>query len=65
MTGGSSGGAWIKNYQSYIAASNNYFNGLNSYKYTSPNRPAEMFGPYIDANFVGLLQSVATAPPAP
>jgi hypothetical protein len=65
MTGGSSGGAWIKNYQSYIAGANNYFNGLNSYKYTNPARPDEMFGPYIDNAFVSLLQAVATAPPAP
>jgi hypothetical protein len=65
MTGGSSGGAWIQKYQSFLAGNNNYFNGLNSYKYTSPNRPAEMFGPYIDTLFVSLLQAVATAPPAP
>jgi V8-like Glu-specific endopeptidase len=66
MTGGSSGGAWITKYQSFIAGGNNYFNGLNSYKYVSPNRPDEMFGPYIDNIFVtNLLGAVATAPPLP
>jgi V8-like Glu-specific endopeptidase len=66
MTGGSSGGAWILKYQSAIAGNNNIFNGLNSYKYTSPNRPAEMFGPYVDAGFItGLFQPVATLPAVP
>jgi hypothetical protein len=65
MTGGSSGGAWILKYQSFLTGANNYFNGLNSYKYTNPNRPDEMFGPYVDPAFVSLLQAVATAPPAP
>lgn len=65
MTGGSSGGAWIRLYQSYLSGSNNQFNGLNAYKYTTPNRPAEMFGPYITDLFVSLLQTVATSPPAP
>lgn len=65
MTGGSSGGAWLLQYQSGVSTNKNLFNGLNSYKYTSPSRPNEMFGPYIDTNFVNLLQAVATAPPAP
>jgi hypothetical protein len=64
MTGGSSGGAWIRQYQTYVGA--NQFNGLNSYKYISPARPLEMFGPYIDGVIINtLLQSVATAAPAP
>ena len=64
MTGGSSGGAWIKNYQSGFGA--NQWNGLNSYKYTSPSRPLEMFGPYADFDvFDVLLRVVATAPAAP
>jgi V8-like Glu-specific endopeptidase len=64
MTGGSSGGAWIRQYQTYVGA--NQFNGLNSYKYTNPARPLEMFGPYIDDVIINsLLQPVATAPPAP
>ena len=66
MTGGSSGGAWIRNYQSLVPGANtNLFNGLNSYKYTTPARPAEMFGPYIDTLFVSLLESVAIEAPAP
>lgn len=66
MTGGSSGGAWIRKYQSAGAGGpSNQFNGLNSYKYTSPSRPDEMFGPYIETLFVNLLQVVATAPPVP
>ena len=65
MTGGSSGGAWIRKYQPFLSGSTNLFNGLNSYVYTSPNRPQEMFGPYIDSTFVNLLQVVATTPPAP
>jgi hypothetical protein len=64
MTGGSSGGAWIRLFQTYVGS--NQFNGLNSYKYTSPARPLEMFGPYIDDVIIDmLLRSVATAPPAP
>ena len=65
MTGVSSGGAWIGNYQSFVAGTSNLFNGLNSYKYTSPDRPQEIFGPYIDIVFVNLLEFVATAPPSP
>lgn len=66
MTGGSSGGAWLLKYQSYVAGPGNLFNGLNSYKYTTPARPNEMFGPYIDDVFVtALLQAVATAPALP
>jgi hypothetical protein len=66
LTGGSSGGAWILKYQPAISGNTNFFNGLNSYKYTSPSRPAEMFGPYVDADFVnGLFQAMATRTPAP
>ena len=64
MTGGSSGGAWIRLFQTYVGS--NQFNGLNSYKYTAPARPLEMFGAYIDDVIIdSLLRSVATAPPAP
>lgn len=66
MTGGSSGGAWIHKFQSHVAGTKNFFNGLNSYKYISPNRPAEMFGPYIDGIFINtLFKTVATSAPAP
>jgi hypothetical protein len=55
-TGGSSGGPWILGFD---PGSNpggypggNYANGLNSYKWTSPNRPLEMNGPqFKDYNF--------------
>lgn len=50
MTGGSSGGAWIKDYKQGATATNQFWNGLNSYKYVSPARPAEMYGPYIDTS---------------
>jgi hypothetical protein len=45
MTGGSSGGSW------QIFWGNGgpgYTNSHNSYKYISPNRPLEMWGPYFD-----------------
>lgn len=46
MTGGSSGGGWIQRYRQHTT--DQFWNGLNSYKYTLPARPKEMFGPYID-----------------
>ena len=52
MTGGSSGGAWIKDYTQ--GTTGLYWNGLNSYKYISPARPAEMFGPYIDTTIFNI-----------
>lgn len=55
MTGGSSGGAWIKDYKQ--ASANLFWNGLNSYKYTSPARPDEMFGPYIDTTIFNIWSS--------
>jgi len=48
LTGGSSGGAWIKDYKQGAGTVNQYWNGLNSYKYNSPDRPSEMYGPYPD-----------------
>ena len=69
MTGGSSGGAWLVGYQPGLGAQvlePVFWNGLNSYKYVSPARPLEMFGPYADfALFDVLLQAAATEPPAP
>ena len=51
MTGGSSGGPWLVNF-----GTSNYANGLNSYKWTSPNRPLEMNSPNFQAdNFANLL----------
>ena len=46
MTGGSSGGGWIKDYKQ--GGTSLFWNGLNSYKYVSPARPDEMYGPYVD-----------------
>ena len=70
MTGGSSGGPWMVDYQPGIGLTETFgpvfWNGLNSYKYISPARPNEMFGPYIDFTvFDVLLQFAATKPPAP
>ncbi len=41
MTGGSSGGPWIWQF-----GTGNYVNGENSYKYTTPSEPLEMYSPY-------------------
>ena len=69
MTGGASGGAWLVNYQPGFedqSFGDVFWNGLNSYKYTAPARPDEMFGPYADFSlFDVLLRAAATAPPAP
>jgi V8-like Glu-specific endopeptidase len=51
MTGGSSGGPWIVG-----LLTNNWANGLNSFKWTTPNRPLEMNSPNFQAdNFQALL----------
>ena len=51
MTGGSSGGPWLVDF-----GVNNYANGLNSYKWTNPNRPLEMNSPnFQQDNFYNLL----------
>ncbi|HEV8581914.1 MAG TPA: hypothetical protein VGX68_22830 [Thermoanaerobaculia bacterium] len=52
MTGGSSGGAWIKDYKQ--GGTSQYWNGLNSYKYISPSLPDEMYGPYIDTTIFNI-----------
>jgi V8-like Glu-specific endopeptidase len=44
MTGGSSGGPFIKNFKAQ-----NYINGHNDYKYINPALPLAMFSPYFDA----------------
>lgn len=64
LTGGSSGGAWIVGYHMFSGA--NQINGLNSYRYTTPARPLQMFSPYFDDQVIdSLLQPAATAPPLP
>jgi V8-like Glu-specific endopeptidase len=45
MTPGSSGGPWLVAF-SGEAGPTNYMNGLNSFKYISPNWPDTMYGPY-------------------
>ena len=54
MTGGSSGGPFIKNFKS-----GNYINGHNDYKYVNPALPLAMFSPYLDglANTVRCVAS--------
>jgi len=41
----------------------NYVNGVNAYKYTSPAEPNEIYGPYFDANVYTVYQSAFTTPP--
>ena len=51
MTGGSSGGPWLVSF-----GDSNYANGLNSYKWTTPNRPLEMNSPnFQQDNFYNLI----------
>jgi len=49
MTGGCSGGPWIKNF-----GTGNYVNGVNSYRYTNPAHPLEMYSPFSDGNVKNL-----------
>jgi hypothetical protein len=62
MTPGSSGGAWIKNYRHTANAGGPFWNGLNSYKYTVPARPDEMYGPYADTTVNSLRVSPGICP---
>lgn len=51
QTGGCSGGPWIRTFwpgQKGGVYYGNYANGVNSYKYTSPSWPDQMFSPYFD-----------------
>jgi V8-like Glu-specific endopeptidase len=59
MTGGSSGGPFIKNFKSA-----NYINGHNDYKYINPALPLAMFSPYFDtlANTVRCVASGNAGP---
>jgi hypothetical protein len=55
QTGGCSGGPWIKTYRPQQSGSNNYINGVNSYKYTlEPNR---IYSPYFDDGFKSLFDN--------
>jgi len=58
LTGGSSGGPWIKGY----TASGGYMNGVNSYKYVSPSMPLEMYSPYLGNEALLLYNTVKDRP---
>ena len=45
MTGGSSGGPWIKDF-SGVAGASNFLNGNVSYGYINPSEPEQMYSPY-------------------
>jgi hypothetical protein len=55
-TGGASGGPWIYNF-----GGANYFNSVNSYKYT--NDPNSMYGPYLDSAWASVLSSASGVVP--
>jgi V8-like Glu-specific endopeptidase len=55
MTGGASGGPWITKYVPGSPGAQNYLNGHNDYKYTSPSQPLEMYSPYFDTAARSLL----------
>ena len=62
FTGGSSGGGWIWRYK---VNQNTFWNGLNSYKYSTPARPNEMYGPYIDTVIANATTSNICPTPPP
>ncbi len=52
MTGGSSGGPWITSFYPGLSGAVNYVNGVNSYKWISPNHASAMNSPqFQDYNF--------------
>ena len=56
MTGGCSGGPWIRTLVPGAAGSYNYANGVNSFKFTSPDRQLAMNSPqFLEGNFYNLL----------
>jgi V8-like Glu-specific endopeptidase len=56
MTGGSSGGPWLTNFRPGVVGAFNYANGVNSYKWISPNHSQAMNSPQFQAaNFYNLL----------
>lgn len=56
MTGGCSGGPWIKTFVPGVAGSNNYANGLNSFKFIDPDRKSAINSPqFLEDNFYNLL----------
>jgi hypothetical protein len=59
MTGGSSGGGWV--IQGRIAGIG-YVNGVITYKYTTPNEPWAVYGPYFASSFGSLWQEARVYP---
>ena len=56
MSGGSSGGPWILCFTPGLSGARNYANGLNSYRWISPNHASAMNSPqFHDYNFNQLL----------
>jgi hypothetical protein len=56
QTGGASGGPWIRNFKPGLAGARNYANGLNSFKWVSPDHSQAINGPkFFDYNFNQLL----------
>jgi V8-like Glu-specific endopeptidase len=67
MTGGCSGGPWIRRYSKFLAASN-YVNGVNSYRRCFDAACAsqythELFSPYFDANVKALKDCLVNSVP--
>lgn len=46
QAGGSSGGPWVHIYKPQQSGNNNYINGVNSYFYTNPDQPLQIYSPY-------------------
>jgi len=58
QTGGCSGGPWIWRF-----GTNNYLNGNNSYRYTNPNHPEEIYSPYFGNEAKALWDSLVQSTP--
>jgi V8-like Glu-specific endopeptidase len=57
LTGGASGGPWIVKFNPRHGAFD-YVNGVNSYKYTKPWQPLQMYSPYFGNGAVNLYNTV-------
>ena len=53
MTGGCSGGPWLVRFRG-TAGATNYVNGLNSYKYTTPTEPRQIYSPYFTTGAINV-----------
>jgi V8-like Glu-specific endopeptidase len=63
LTGGSSGGPWITNF-SGVGGATNYLNGHNSYRYTEPNHPLEIYSPYFGSEAKSLRDTLVSGSPS-